>query len=218
MRKITAMDSSSSPSGAVVPPDRAALRAAALAHLARFGTTRHGLGRVLLRRIARWQHLAEAAGADAQEAAQTARALGAVVEEIVQEMAGLGAVDDHAFARSRAGRLMRSGRSVQAVQAHLAARGVDASVRAAVVDAQEEGGGLDRAERDLCAALVLARRRKLGPFAVSGEASTEADPTQAARALGVLARAGFGRDTAQRALEMDGDEAWQWLERMKAES
>ena len=213
------MDSSSSPSGALAPPDRAALRAAALAHLARFGTTRHGLGRVLLRRIARWQHLAEAAGADAQEAAQTARALAAVVEDIVQEMAGLGAVDDHAFARSRAGRLMRSGRSVQAVQAHLAARGVDASIRAAVVDGQqEEGCGLDRAERDLCAALVLARRRKLGPFAVPGEAVADADPAQANRAPGVLARAGFGRDTAPRALAIDGEEAWQWLARMQADS
>jgi hypothetical protein len=38
------------------------------------------------------------------------------------------------------------------------------------------------------------------------------------RALGVLARAGFARDTAARALEMTREEADEWLERLKAES
>jgi regulatory protein len=51
----------------------------------------------------------------------------------------------------------------------------------------------------LAAALILARKRRLGPFATA-----EQDPT---RALAVFARAGFPQDVAQNALRMDRNEA-----------
>lgn len=255
----------------VVPPapDRAALREAALAHLARFGTTQHGLEQVLLRRVARWRARAMAAGAEGAE--EQAQALTAVCAEIAQEMVSLGAVDDAAFAHARARRLVRTGRSSRAIEAHLAARGVAAPIRAQAMqgdEAQEppEEGvgaqgygqtgynrGLSATERELCAALVLARKRRLGPFASAVQESHAADsmddstssdewgseawdedesprPRRVAagrrradaggahRALGVLARAGFARDTAARALDMTREEADEWLERLKAES
>ena len=75
--------------------------------------------------------------------------------------------------------------------AKLAAKGIDpARARDAVaVDGEAE----------LNAALVLARKRRLGPFGPP-DAPRE-------RALGVLARAGFPRGTAIRALDMDLDQA-----------
>lgn len=259
---------------AVVPPapDRAALREAALAHLARFGTTRHRLEQVLLRRVARWRAQAQAAGAD--RAGEQAQALAAICAEIAQDMVRLGAVDDAAFAHARARRLVRTGRSSRAIEAHLAARGVEAPIRAQVMlgdepesspdeDARGQdygesgyGRGLSAAERELCAALVLARKRRLGPFVSPGQAGPDtegvaerdpagnwaaedwdedvppegavarravrggrrADAGDVHRAFGVLARAGFARDTAARALEMTREEADEWLERLKAES
>ncbi|MGF1275928.1 RecX family transcriptional regulator [Acetobacter pasteurianus] len=200
--------------------DRRVLREAALAHLARFGTTRHGLEQVLLRRIARWEKQALKAGADTEEVAEAAQALRPIVAEISEEMVRLGAVDDASFATARARRLVRSGRSGRAVQAHLAARGVEADLRdAALQDAVE---GFSAAQRELCAALVLARKRRMGPFATPYIADDEADTEQALarrhKALGVLARAGYARDVAEQVLDMSPTEAEDWMQRLRAES
>ncbi|MBO1323741.1 RecX family transcriptional regulator [Acetobacter sp. TBRC 12305] len=235
------MNSAAHPPSVPAAPDRSSLRQAALAHLARFGTTRHGLGQVLLRRVARWQRQAVAAGAEPDQADATARQLGGTVAQVVAEMVAAGAVDDSAFARSRVRRLTRSGRSGRAIAAHLAARGVEAQVSAQALSGDADSTPesalsipghtpLNATERDLCAAVVLARKRRLGPFNPAAGEDTQ-DPfdddtdgggnapraNARAKALGVLARAGFARDTAERVLDMDPEEAQDWLERLKGE-
>ena len=70
-----------------------------------------------------------------------------------------------------------------------------------------EGWGAGDGEEDTQAGPRRAGRRGRG-----GQAGG------ASRALGVLARAGFARDTAARALDMTREEADEWLERLKAES
>ncbi|GBQ05867.1 RecX family transcriptional regulator [Acetobacter cerevisiae] len=225
------MGSDTAPSSDVPPPDRKVLREAALAHLARFSTTRQGLEQVLLRRIARWERSALKAGAEQEDVRATAAALRPVVESVADDMIRLGAVDDAAFAQARARRLVRSGRSGRAVQAHLAARGVEADVREAAL--QEVVEGFSPAEVELSSALVLARKRRLGPFAglpslrpprasaakeEEGGRGLSPEEAEERRAMGILARAGFGRDVAQRVLEMDPAEAQEWMERLRAES
>ncbi|MFT8722117.1 MAG: RecX family transcriptional regulator [Acetobacter malorum] len=225
------MGSDTAPPSDVPPPDRKVLREAALAHLARFSTTRQGLEQVLLRRIARWERSALKAGAEQEDVRATAVALRPVVETVADDMIRLGAVDDAAFAQARARRLVRSGRSGRAVQAHLAARGVEADVREAAL--QEVVEGFSPAEVELSSALVLARKRRLGPFAgmpslrsprtsvakeEEGGRGLSPEEVEERRAMGILARAGFGRDVAQRVLEMDPAEAQEWMERLRAES
>lgn len=213
------MDNIAPPSFSCPPPQRSALREAALAHLARFGTTRQGLEQVLLRRIARWVQKAQRAGDCAEAVAACAADLRPVVAGVVDDMVRLGAVDDAVFARSRVRRLVRSGRSGRAVDAHLAAKGVAAPVRDAALESAV--GALSPAEREVCAALVLARKRRLGPFAPYLDADDEGAATAMAglnRALGVLARAGFARDVAQRVLDMQVEEAEEWMDRLRAES
>ncbi len=166
------------------PLDHAALHEAALRHLARYAATAAGLTRVLDRRIARW---AATEGPEAEVTADARRTARAVVARLVEA----GAVDDAGFAAARAQRLARSGRSRRAVAAHLAARGVDAETAQAALTGDE-----------LVSALVQARRRRIGPFRV-----TEADADGRRRELGMLARAGFPRDVAERALAMPAAEA-----------
>lgn len=203
------------------PPQRSTLREAALAHLARFGTTRQGLEQVLLRRVARWAQKAQRAGDCAEAVAEHAAELRPVVTGIVDDMVRLGAVDDAVFARSRVRRLVRSGRSGRAVDAHLAAKGVASTVRDEALETAV--GTLGPAEREVCAALVLARKRRLGPFGPADmmDMDHEDEATAMAarhRALGVLARAGFARDVAQRVLDMQAEEAEAWMDRLRAES
>jgi regulatory protein len=175
------------------PPTERTLHDAALAHLARYGTTRQGLVRVLDRRVERWARAMEDVDPEIVRAAKAA------VRVVADRLVAAGAVNDAAFAESRARSLARIGRSRRAIAAHLAARGVDGEVAQAVLPQ-------DPAE-DLAAAIAYARRRRIGPFR-RGEAD-------AMRELAMLARAGFSRDIAEQALEMDPDAAEALLIRLK---
>jgi regulatory protein len=164
----------------------------AVAHLARFAATEAGLRRVLARRVDRWAHAAEAVGREdvAREAAVAKVAAAAVVRRMVAQ----GAVNDAAFAESRARRLLRTGRSRRAALAHLREKGVDAATAVAALPEGEEA--------ELSAALAFCRRRRVGPFA-----TLEPTPEARLKALAALARAGFGRDVAERALRMPHEDA-----------
>ncbi|KAA2214509.1 RecX family transcriptional regulator [Teichococcus oryzae] len=184
------------------PPGAGALREAALAHLARFAATEAGLVRVLHRRIDRWARRAEAEAQPTDRIAAAIIAARADAVEVARRLVAAGAVDDAAFAASRARRLNQAGRSRRAIQAHLAAKGVTGETASTV---------LEEAEPDeLAAALGHLRRRRAGPFAPRAPDAPLA-PEARLKALGALARAGFPRDVAERALDMDPDEAEQRL-------
>ncbi|GAC1478154.1 MAG: regulatory protein RecX [Acetobacteraceae bacterium] len=180
------------PAGPV--PDRAALHEAALRHLERYAATESGLVRVLDRRIARWLR---ASGAEAEQAA-TARA---AAREVARALVSSGVVDDAVFAEARARRLLRSGRSGRAVLAHLSAKGVRSDLA---------GQMLPDPGQELGAALAFARRRRLGPFR-TGEVAEDGGQKE----LATMARAGFPRDVAERALAIEPDEAAAIVARLK---
>lgn len=193
------------------PPDAAALREAAVAHLARFATTRRGLEQMLDRRLRRWAERATRAGMESDATAETLAALQPVIGTILKEMAELGAVDDAAFARSRARGLTRTGRSRRAVTAHLMQKGVEAPVLAeALDDALGDRHGDAARDHEIGAALMLARKRRLGPFAPDA-----VDDAAREKTLGVFARNGFSRDVAEKVLAMDPTEAEEWVNALR---
>lgn len=175
-------------------PDAAALRDAALDYLARYAATEAGVRRVLERRVDRWARRASM-DADTETVAAQAAAARATVRDVVARLVAAGAVNDAAYAESRARSLTRAGRSRRATAAHLAAKGVDAETARSVLP--EDAG------TELAAALVLARKRRIGPF----RRGAAPDDAARRRELGVLARAGFAQDVARRALAMDADQA-----------
>ncbi|EHH67033.1 regulatory protein RecX [Gluconobacter morbifer] len=184
-------------------PDARTLRETALAHVARFATTEQGLRQVLDRRLRRWGVRAERGGMMAEDIEAMIAALRPAIEDVLGSMAQLGAIDDAGFARSRALSLTRTGRSRRAVAAHLVTKGVDQNTTQNALD-ESLGARADESAREaeLAAALVLARKRCLGPFRRPDR--PEEEPM---KALGIFARNGFSRDVAQAALDMDPDEA-----------
>ena len=191
-----AMTSQDDRSASAAPPDEATLREAALTYLARYAATEAALRRVLERKIDRWARTVEdreAAREHIAVARQTARA-------VVARLAAAGAVSDSAFAESRARSLIRAGRSRRAVAAQLVAKGVDAEMARASVP--------DDAEAELGAALVLARRRRIGPFRTGETADRQ-------REIGILARAGFPRAVAEQALDTEAEEAEAAIHRLR---
>lgn len=157
----------------------AELHETALTYLSRRPATVAMMTRVLQRKVMK-------KGADLDDASETIRA-------VVARLVEAGLVNDSTFASTRARRLSREGRSSRAIAAHLAQKGVRGEVARSVID---RTGDLD-------AALVLTKKRRIGAF--RREELVDAAAKQ--KELGVLARAGFDRSTAERALRFDRDEA-----------
>ncbi len=183
------------PSGPGKPPDRAGLQAAALNHLARYAATEIGLKRVLHRKIDRWAREADGSKeGEREEIAQIVAKARHEAARIVARLAESGAVSDQAFAEGRARSLSRAGRSRRAIGVHLAERGVGQELAASVLPQDPA--------REVAAALIHARKRRLGPFR-----KLEETPELRRRELANMARAGFDHATASRVLRMAPHEA-----------
>ena len=178
------------------PPDSSSLYQAALNYLARYAATEAGLRRMLDRRIDRW-----ARGAvDRDLVADQVTAAKQAARAVVARLAEAGAVSDTAFAEARVRSLISAGRSRRAVAAQLAAKGVDVGLARAVLP--------DDAETELASALVMARKRRIGPFRTAEHADRQ-------REFGILARAGFPRPVAERVLDMDPREAEEAIRQLR---
>ena len=126
------------------PLDAARLEELALAYVARFATSTAKLERYLRRK------LRERGWAGEQEPD---------IAAIVERHSRLGHVDDAAYAKGRAGSLLRPGYGQRRVNEALGQAGIDETLRTEL--APDEG-----ARRR--AALALARRRRFGPFGAKG--------------------------------------------------
>jgi regulatory protein len=174
-------------------PTAATLHEAALHYLARYAATEAGLRAVLERRIDRW---ARATATEDRDGLTTqVGTLKQEARQIAARLVAAGLVDDAVYARTRAAGLMRSGRSRRAIGARLAAKGVTAEVARSAM--------LDDPDSELDAALVLARKRRIGPF----RRGDTPDLAGKRREIAMLARAGFPQPVAARALAMETDEA-----------
>ncbi|KMS60184.1 regulatory protein RecX [Novosphingobium barchaimii LL02] len=160
----------------------------ALAYVARFATTQAKL-RLYLQRKARER------GWDGDDA-NGGEVFGAL-EELVGRYAEKGYVDDAAWAKMKAGSLLRRGYGARRVGEALGQAGVNEDLRA------EQRPGLGEQRR---AALVLARRRRFGPFAVQ-RGDSEVDPKLHDKQLAAMLRAGHPLDIARRIVESDDADA-----------
>lgn len=142
--------------------DEAALERFALRYVERYATTRAKLAAYLNRKIRERGWTGETPPA---------------VEAIVERFAERRYLDDAAFAAAKGASLTRRGYGVRRVSAALKAAGIEADDAAPVEDAAREEA--------FNAALIFARRKKIGPFA-----SVKPDPDDRRKALAAMLRAG----------------------------
>ena len=183
------------------PPKRADLHQAAVAHLARFAASEAGLVAVLLRRVDRWARAARQSQQDPDAVRDATGAAGATAREVARSLVEAGAVDDAGFAEARARSLARAGRSKRATLAYLLSKGVAPDLAAQA---------LPEPEREFAAALAYARRRRIGPYRTGA-----ATPESRQKELGMLARAGFPADIADRMLATGAAEADATINRLR---
>ena len=175
-------------------PDAAGLRAAALHYLARYAASSGNLRRVLRARIDRAARQHPELHGDAERLNALRQEADNIVAMCLREQY----LDDDAYAAMKARRGRIQGKSSAALAARLQSQGL---TRTQISGALAAADG-DDAQAEYKAALLLARRKRLGRF--------RAQPADAAvqrrRDLAVLARAGFSRAVAHRALRDEDDE------------
>ena len=184
-------------------PNASGLHEAALDYLARYPTTEVSLRQVLERRIERWARRAALAAEQPETIAAQVAAARATVSEVIARLVAAGALNDALYAETRARSLVRAGLSHRATAARLSAKGVDPATARAALPKDDES--------ELAAALVLARKRRIGPF----RPGLPPDEAGRRRELGVLARAGFPPAVARRALAMAPDQAEMLVNRLR---
>ena len=118
------------------------------------------------------------------------------IEDILERFERAGLIDDRAYARGRAGSLVRRGASPQKIRGTLREKGVAAELIVEIMDELRADVG----DPELVAAIALSRRRRLGPYA---RGDIKITPDERNRALGIMARAGFSYALASRILDID---------------
>lgn len=160
------------------PLDRSGLEKLALRYVERFATTRGRLIDYLDRKI-------RARGWEGEPADPAA---------IAEKMAALGYIDDRAWGEAKAGAMARRGLGARRVAGTLRQAGLDGDVAEAIAPAV--------AERALDAAIVFARRRRIGPFA-----ETPGDRPTREKHVAAMLRAGHPMTLARALARMNpGDD------------
>lgn len=156
---------------------------AAVYYLQRFAASRASLGRVLERKCLR--SIAYHGGD-----MDTCRAW---IADVCNTLERQGFLNDRSFAEARARSLAAQGKAGRAIRLTLAQKGVERDViDAALGRLAEEIGRPEDGNPDLVAAVIYARKRRLGPWRL--DAAVRADKRE--KDLAALARQGFSPDVA----------------------
>ncbi len=173
----------------------AGLRAAALYYMGRYASTEANLRKVLQNKIRRRL----GPEADPEERSR----LNAVAAKIAADLVNQGVVDDTSYAGARARRLHGEGRSLRHISRDLTSKGVAVdAVTGALAELEDEHGEAPQ-RVDFAAAVVFARRRRLGPFRRADKATDDKDYR---RAMGAFARAGFSMEIARQILKSQSED------------
>lgn len=116
------------------------------------------------------------------------------IDDLIERYLRSGLLNDLAYAETRARALMARGTAGRVIRIKLMEKGIAPDTIDQALKALEE----EHADPELAAAIKLARRRRLGPYADPAKREDKKDKDMAA-----LARAGFGYDMAQRIVECD---------------
>jgi regulatory protein len=160
------------------PLDAERLRALALAYVGRYATSCARLATYLNRKIAERGWIDENVPP---------------VAEIVTQFGSLGYVDDEAFAKTRSESLLRRGYGPNRLRIALRVSGIGTDIIDRAADVDDENA--------LAAALVFARRKRIGPYA--RDALT---PDIRQKMMATLLRAGHSYDISRKILALTAND------------
>jgi regulatory protein len=179
------------------------LQNVALHYLGRYAASEASLRRVLQNRIRRAAHDNPDFGTDEKRQSE----LRSAIETIIATHKRTGVLNDAAFAETKVNSLRRQGRSRRIIQQKLAVKGIKNDIVAAALENHADDDAPEEAE--LKAALVLAKKRKLGAFRKAVFTDPQLERARQNKEFATLARAGFSSDIARKALNAEPPEEWE---------
>jgi regulatory protein len=176
------------------------LHNAGLYYLQRFAASRAGFRRAMLRRVRK---------SCMTHKDQDYEACAAMVEALIAKFEDLGLLNDPGFAEGQVSFMRRQGKSRRAIDASLRLKGIEEELALRTLESHDIEEHENAAQAEFHAALIFARKRKLGPFrADTLPGRKKQAPEQIFdKSMATMARAGFSMDTARRILAMPNDEA-----------
>ncbi|MEG3617202.1 regulatory protein RecX [Magnetovibrio sp. PR-2] len=166
-----------------ISPER--LAGIALHYLERYASSSENLKRVLERRV--YTSIRHHGEPDQETAAQW-------IDDLIVRYQEAGLLNDLAYAEVRARSLMNRGVAGRSIRMKLLEKGVDPDTIDQALEALTE----EAPDPELHAAIKLARRRRLGPFADPDKREANSE-----KHLAAMARSGFSYDMAKRVIECD---------------
>ncbi len=171
------------------------LRNAALYYLSRFSSTEAHLEKILINKVRKRSQ--ENTVSEEQRR---------WIAEVIADCARDGLVDDQSYANAKARSLHRKGWSIWRITAALRQKGVDEQKGLTAIE------GLESINPDLEAAIIFARKRRLGPFSKNKSENT-GPSALGQKAFAAFSRAGFAYDIAKKILRAaNEDELFEMLE------
>jgi len=129
----------------------------------------------------------------------------ALLPPLIEQFEEAGMLNDESYTQGLINSLRRRGLSQQAILMRAKAKGVPAELARETLEEHDLRQHESQREADLQAALLLARKKRLGPFAKP--CAEDERQKQQTRQLSAFARAGYSYDIASKIMEMNEEEA-----------
>ena len=182
------------------------LHNAGLYYLERFASSSANFKDVMMRKV--WKSCAFHQDQDKDECAT-------MVDELVAKFIDLGLLDDAAYTRAVVTSLRRKGTSTRAILTKMKMKGVNRDDTMRAVAHYDAENIQNPEDAEMVAGVMMARRKRLGPFQREDKKIKLADEEEAQKLkekeMAKLARAGFSYDTVRRVFEMTLKEAEDFL-------
>ncbi|MCB1720952.1 MAG: regulatory protein RecX [Rhodospirillales bacterium] len=124
----------------------------------------------------------------------------ALVDQLVEKFIHAGLLDDAVYTRAMVTSLRRRGKSTRAIHSALRAKGLNADQIEQTLTTIDQQTHNNETEAERHAALIFARKKRLGPWRGDREIDFQKE-------LSRMARAGFSCDTSRSVLEINEDDA-----------
>ncbi|MBX2834662.1 MAG: RecX family transcriptional regulator [Micavibrio sp.] len=120
-----------------------------------------------------------------------------ILEDVINRFIESGLLNDELYARSTVSSMRRSGKSKRQIESKLMIKSMKQNQIKQAIETYEEES--DNHNDELAAALIFARKKRLGQF-------SQSEVRDVKKELATFARAGFSYNTAQKALNTDLDD------------
>lgn len=131
-----------------------------------------------------------------------------LLRDLIEKFQRAGLLNDELYSEGMVTSLRRRGQSRQAIRQKLAAKGLESDLIDEKLEAHDGAIYETPADAEFSAAVKMARRKKLGPFAKDNRKTPE-------NAMAAMGRAGFSYDVIKKVLGLGRDEAEEYLYRHK---